>query len=155
MATEAPKRPGRPAGAKDKHPRNNKITELMSSEQIRNAKHKIIELFDARKVDNLSQAADIMNLSKMRLYSWKYRDPDWAKMLAQAEQLVADELEAKLNFVKNVPECTAIIFRLKKIRPEYRDTWKFGIIDSKVIEHLEKLQELAKQEPKKEPAENK
>lgn len=74
-------------------------------------------------------------------------------MLNVAEQIIADDLLKQLANIevtkRDMPTVNSLIFRLKKIRPEYRDSYKLEIGDSKAIEHLRKLQELLEKSAKK------
>lgn len=79
-------------------------------------------------------------------------------MLNVAEQIIADDLLKQLANIevtkRDMPTVNSLIFRLKKIRPEYRDSYKLEIGDSKAIEHLRKLQELLEKASKSEKKEN-
>lgn len=95
-------------------------------------KKSILQLLEAGEVDNLSQAAEYLGISKFAVYQWKDSDPEWNKMVKQVDQLRADDLEKKLDKMNNP---VGLIFRLKKLRPEYRDTFKIDVKN----EALEKL----------------
>jgi len=121
--------------------------ETMSPEKKLDYMHKIIDLFETRQVTTLSEAADILGIPKMKVHRWRKDDKEFRAMLDVAEELIADELLLQLadpEYTKSVPKVTSIIFRLKKIRPEYRDNYKVIVTDSKAMEHLQKLQELLK-----------
>ncbi len=139
---------GRTPGAKNKP--NIKKTEQFDPEVKAWAKAEIIRLFDADKIDDLSQASELVGVTKLALYSWRKADKTWRDLLNQAEQPIADRLLKEIlvdtmpnGKTINMPYVTARLFRIKKIRPEFRDSYKFIVEDSKVIEHLEALRKLA------------
>jgi hypothetical protein len=137
-------KPGRAKYQEDKTPDDEKLR----------IKYQIVEMLDSRVVDNLSQAADMLGISRLRLYQWKRRDSEWADLLNLADELIADDLEQRIANVKTVPECTSLIFRLKALRPDkYRDNYKFDVRDSRVLEHLAELKKLGKQARVQEVAE--
>lgn len=115
------------------------------------AKAEVLRLFDAGTIDDLSAASEHVGVSKLTLYAWRKSDKAWRQALNQAEQPIADRmlkeiLQETVNG-KNIsmPYVTARLFRIKKIRPEYRDAYKFVVEDSRVLEHLEALKKLATQ----------
>ncbi len=145
----------RTPGAKNKP--NIKKTEQFDPEVKVWAKAEIIRLFDMGKIDDLSQASELVGVTKLALYSWRKSDKTWRDLLNQAEQPIADRLLKEIlvdtmpnGKTINMPYVTARLFRVKKIRPEFRDSYHFVVEDSKIIEHLEALKALAKQEKPKE-----
>lgn len=140
------KKPGDPDYKKPgRKPGSSKLTEQMTDAQILTVKRKVLDLMEERVVDNLSQASEHTGVPKFKLYRWRAEDTLWSKQLAQIDQVIADELEEKLNHVTTVPQTTAIIFRLKKLRPEYRDNFKLEVVDSKMMDLLTELKRLAEQ----------
>lgn len=71
-------------------------------------------------------------------------------MVAQAQQIQADRLEKELDNMNNP---VARIFRLKKLRPEYRDNYRATVVSDSMEKLLTKLTEIgqkvleARQEP--------
>lgn len=147
---------GRPPGAKNKPKPKSK--EQYSPEVVLWAKTETLRLFDAGEIDSLSEASEKVGVSKLTLYAWRKSDKKWRESLNQAEQPIADRMlkEILVDTMPNgkaisMPYVTARLFRIKKIRPEYRDAYKFVVEDSRVLEHLEALKKLAiqtKQEEK-------
>lgn len=138
---------GRPKGSLNKPKPKKK--ELYDPEVVLWAKAETLRLFDASEIDDLSEAAEKVGVSKLTLYAWKKADKKWRDSLNQAEQPIADRLlreilqETVNGKAISMPYVTARLFRIKKIRPEYRDAYKFVIEDSRVLEHLEALKKLA------------
>lgn len=104
-------------------------------------KQAIIELIEAEEADNLSQACDKLKIPKLRAYQWRKQDEDWSNLLNQAEQIKADRLETELDNLKNV---VGIIFRLKKLRPEYREKYQINIRNDGLKILLEELRNLSR-----------
>jgi len=122
---EGYKKPGRISGS-------TKLVEQFTDRQIKQIKQSIIEMIECEEADNLSQAADKLNMPKTKLYFWAHTDKDWASQLKAAENIKADRLEEAIDNLHNV---VGYIFRLKKLRHEYRDSYKFDVTS----EGLEKL----------------
>lgn len=146
---------GRPPGSKNLPKPKEK--ELYDSEVVLWAKAETLRLFDAGEIDSLSEASEKVSVSKLTLYAWRKADKKWRDSLNQAEQPIADRLlreilqETVNGKAISMPYVTARLFRIKKIRPEYRDAYKFVVEDSDVLKHLEALRKLAtetKQEEK-------
>ncbi len=114
-------------------------------------KQSIIDLYDKRRVRTLSEAADCLHISKLLLFSWRRSDPVWAARLNEAENIFADELEAQLLDVElKMPQIIARMFLLKKIRPNYRDTYRDGGGTSpEFTELMEGIRDLARSESHK------
>lgn len=94
-------------------------------------------------IDNLSQAADQLGVSKTRLYQWRRNDLDWAKQLDLIDELIADELEVELRNCHIPAQITPLIFRLKALRPQkYRDNYHFEVENPKVQELLTEIKRL-------------
>jgi len=125
-------------------------------------KTNVIELMDSGQVSNLSQAAEKLSMSKMKLYWWKYVDPEWTKRLDQVNQLIADRLEKEIEEALiegkpiTMPYVTARIFRLKALRPDkYRDNFRFEVVDGKMMQLLMELKKAGQEEPQKQISETK
>lgn len=144
---------GRPIGSKTKA----KIKlPFYTPEVVKNIKLDILKLFDNGTIENLSDASEHTGVSKLMLYSWRKSDKAWRDALNQAEEPIADRLlqEILADTMPNgktisMPYVTARLFRVKKIRPEYRDAYHFVVDDSKALEHLEALRALAGKIPVK------
>lgn len=140
---------GRKPGSKNK-PKPDDL-EQFDDETVAWAKAEVIRLFDAGAIDDLSSASEHVGVSKLKLYAWRKSDKAWREQLNQAEQPIADRmLDEILQETVNgkpisMPYVTARLFRIKKIRPEYRDAYRFVVEDSRVLEHLEALKKLATQ----------
>lgn len=137
---------GRPKGVRNRpgsmkpgiKPHLTVIPNFKASEVLK-FKKVILELLEAGEVQNLSQAALYLGLPRLAPYSWKITDPEWARRVQQTDQLRADELEEKLDKLNNV---VGYIFRLKKLRPEYRDTFKLDIHNEALETLLKELKEV-------------
>jgi len=147
------KKPGDPDYVKMGFPSGaTKIVESMPVAEIISTKLKILEMFDNREIDNLSQAGNKLGLSKTRLYRWKEKDKFWSEQINQAKELIADELEQELknHDGRFMPYVTTRIFMLKALRPNmYRDNAKLDVTDSKLTALLEELKALTVKESKK------
>jgi len=146
---------GRPKGSPNKP--KAKPKEQYDAETIAWAKAETLRFFDKGEIDDLSEAAEKVGVSKLTLYAWRKADKKWREALNQAEQPIADKLlkEILADTMPNgkpisMPYVTARLFRIKKIRPEFRDSYKFVVEDSKVLEHLQALKDLATQSKQEE-----
>lgn len=141
---------GRPKGSKNK--KTSFLKDETPTEEIFRLKKEILRLFDERQVSNLSQAAEQLSISKMRVHSWRKSDPEFAKQLDVAEELLADDLEIALRECKTAAQVTAIIFLLKGLRPQkYRDNYKFEVENPKVQELLSEIKRLGEPAPEPKP----
>jgi len=102
---------------------------------IAKAKRAILERIESEEADNISEACDLLEIPKTRAHGWAKSDKHWGNLIAQAQQIKADRLEARLDTLTGKGEVIGLIFRLKKLRPEYRDTYRIDIHN----ESLEKL----------------
>ncbi len=105
-------------------------------------KQAILQLLESEAAKNLSQAADFLGIPKLRAHVWYDDDPDWAKLVRQAQQITADRLEETIDSKENI---IGLIFRLKKLRPEYRDNFKVEVHNEKTRFLLEELRQLGSQ----------
>lgn len=149
--------PNRPGGVKPGRKPGQINYPQMKDAAIIEAKGKIIALLDEGHIRNLSQAARLLGLSPMQLYSWKRNDIKWAEQVGHTDQLIADRLEEELEQALvegktiSMPYVTARIFRLKALRPKiYKDNFKLEVSDVSMKTLLTDLRNLGKQEPKKE-----
>jgi len=111
----------------------------MSPQRILQIKKAVIELLESEEADNLTEAAEKIGFSKLRLYAWARVDPEWRQLVNEAQEIKADRLEAELDRMNNP---VAKIFRLKKLRHEYRDTFHFDVRNVTVEKYLEELKKL-------------
>ena len=118
-----------------------KVVEVLSSEEIKKVKSAILDLIEAEEADNISEACEILGFPKLKAHWWTDNDPLWAGQVRQAQQIKADRLENKLD---NMNHPVALIFRLKKLRPEYRDTYRFDVTSEPLIALLKELKAVAK-----------
>lgn len=130
------------------------LPEIITTEEQLRIKREVLKLFDDREVDTLSEAADIVGISKLKLYRWRHNDPNWKTELAMAEQLIADEILRELADMKgdkDMPYAISLMFRLKKIRPEYRDSYKkIEFVNPTVEKFLKAFQDAGKKVEEKE-----
>lgn len=106
-------------------------------EDIRLAyKAKILDLLSSGQCDNLTDAANLVELPPILVHSWATYDKDFGAFVRLAREVVADQLEHKLtkheNFIPNM-------MILKGIRPMYRDNFKVDLDSSKLEELLAEI----------------
>lgn len=139
----------RPIGSKSRpgaqksgpKPKSAKIVEILTTEEILQVKQAILELIEAEEADNITEACEILGFPKLKAFYYSFDDKEWANQIRQAQQIKADRLEADLDAMNNP---VARIFRLKKLRHEYRDTYKFDLTNESLEKLLRELKELAK-----------
>lgn len=107
--------------------------------KIKALKEQIIELLEAELADNLTEACELLGISKLRVHEWFKSDPEFGQMVRSSQEIKADRLEKRLDEM-NHP--VALIFRLKKLRPEYRDTYKFNVTSESLEKLLKRLAEI-------------
>lgn len=136
----------RPKGSKNRPgsrkpgPRPGNITEFKAqSDQYRPLKTAALDLIESEEASNLTQAAKILNVQPTLLYKLEAGDPYWAEQVKIAKNIVADKLEDKIDNFNNV---VGWIFRLKMLRPEYRDSYKFDVNSTKLEQLLKELREI-------------
>lgn len=133
------KKPGRKAGfIYENYPQEKKTKEYQRLMK------ESLELIAADECQNLTQAAERLGVSPMTLYALRDKYPDWANQLKAAEQIIADRIEEALDHSKNV---VGQIFRLKKLRPEYRDSYKIDVTTTKLEQMLTDLKKLGTPTP--------
>ena len=118
---------GRPPGAKNKPggikpgPKvgRTRLRARWTVQGVKDIKQRVLDMMDAREVDNLSQAARRLGVSPSSLYQWKQADPEWGRQTEQVWNIIADELEEQLDAYEGrwMPYVTARIVRLKALRP--------------------------------------
>jgi len=81
---------GRPKGSPNKP--KAKPKEQYDAETIAWAKAETLRFFDKGEIDDLSEAAEKVGVSKLTLYAWRKADKKWREALNQAEQPIADKL---------------------------------------------------------------
>jgi hypothetical protein len=131
----------RPGSAKT-GPKYDNLPGKFTSAEVAEIKKAVINLMEAEEVDNVSQAADYLGVPKVRMYSWYRNDPEWRKEVHYIDDIKADRLESTLDKSGNV---IGIIFRLKKLRPEYRDSHKFKETSERIEQFLATLTKLAQE----------
>lgn len=109
-----------------------------------------LELIESEQADNLTEAAHILGINPTILYRLAERDATWASDIKIAQNIKADRLEADLDRMNNP---LARIFRLKKLRPEYRDNFKLDFNTEALEALLKKLAEAGKVSPAAPPEE--
>jgi hypothetical protein len=131
----------RPVGSKNRpgHNSGNKPGCIHVDHKFDQVKQAVIDLLESEEADNLSEAAKKLSVSPLVLYHLMERDKVWAEQIRVAQNIKADALEARLDVMNNP---IGLIFRLKKIRPEYRDNYKFDFNTEKLETLLKKLAEL-------------
>ena len=132
MPNEGRKKPGRPRNP-------TKIREKMPPGEMLKVKEAVLLLIEAEEADNITEACRIIGISPLKVYHWAENDAEWAGRVRQAQNIKADRLEADLDNMNNP---VARIFRLKKLRPEYRDSYKFDITSEPLEKLLKELREL-------------
>lgn len=150
---------GRPVGAQNK-PGGQKpgpklghynIVEKLTVEEVLEVKQAILQLIEAEEADNITEACEIIGFPKLKAYHYWDKDPLWKNQIKQAQEIKADRLEAKLDKA-NSP--VAAIFRLKGLRPQYRDNYKFDISSEALENLLKELKEVAHKGEQKDVAAN-
>lgn len=92
---------------------------------------------------NLTDAALKLGYSPSSAYRWGDNDPEWREQIRQVEQIWADKLLIELNNPDlKMPYALALMFQVKKIRPEYRDSHKFEVESPQFQELLTELRRL-------------
>lgn len=144
----------RTKGSRNKYPSKRLVNKgrmpTITMEEQFDQKHKIIQLLCDGTAQTISDAARQCGLKPVNVWHWGRTDPDFKDALYAAQEVLADTLERKLTDSHNfIPW----MFLLKKIRPEYKDNYRFDGTSSKMQEILEELSKLSK-EPKQLPAPN-
>lgn len=111
------------------------------SEEIPKIKDAVVALISDAKVKTLTQAAEMLVVSPVTLHRWYKTDLDWKAEVDCAQQVIADQIEIDIDRSKNV---IGQIFRLKKLRPEYRDDHRISNINKEFQELLGELRKLGK-----------
>ena len=126
--------------------RPKKATKLphMSTEEIMDTKHKILELLSSGDATTISEAARSINVEPHKVYTWGRSDPDFREAVTAAREVVADDIEKRLQ---NHPNFIPLMFLLKAYRPEFRENYRYGGTDSKLEEILGELSRKAQEEP--------
>uniref|UniRef100_A0A6M3IPR0 Terminase n=1 Tax=viral metagenome TaxID=1070528 RepID=A0A6M3IPR0_9ZZZZ len=117
-----------------------------SSRRTTELKRQCIDLIESEQCDNLSQCGDRLDVPKLVLHRWYMNDKSFSTMVDQAQQIKADRLEEKIDKINNP---VAMIFRLKKLRPEYRDNYRIDVTSEKLEDLLEELKRVG--DPPKAP----
>ncbi len=168
-----PKKPrGRPPGAKNR-PLEDRIKRLTNKlppeatkpETIIMHKTAIIQLLETKQAENLSDAAEILGIPKLTVYKWRRTDLEWAALIKEAGEIVADRLENELLASEvngkpiSMPYVLARMFRLKAIRPQlYKEKYPINVEDSKMVDLLTEIKKMGQNpssEKKKSPEEQK
>lgn len=89
-----------------------------TEEEVGQLKEQVIALIALGEAENLSQACRQLEVDPLTAYRWESTDKRFKEEVNLAQQVVADRLEEDLDRMNNP---LARIFRLKKLRPEYRD----------------------------------
>ena len=140
---------GRPKGSPNKpgyqkpgrKPHSTEIPAHFTDKQIIAYKEQILELLESELVNNLAEAADLLGIPKIRVYQWSSVDKEWASLVHVADKIRVARLEADLDRMNNP---VARIFRLKKLDPSYRDTYRVQLQDPQVEKLLQELRNLGK-----------
>ena len=148
---------GRPTGSKSKPgskkpgpKRGLNVLEITkyTLEEIKGFKTKMLEFFENGQAENISQAAEMAGVPKVRAYNWLRSDAQWAEDLKLGKEVVADKYEQELLLATAMPMVTARIFMLNGLRPDkYRANYKLVMTNPKVEALLEKLSEARQTEP--------
>jgi hypothetical protein len=104
-------------------------------------KNKVIGLIETEQADNLSEAAKVLGVKSTKLYLLAEKDKTFEEQVRIAQNIIADRLEAKLD---NSNSPGAHEFRLKKLRPEYRDNAKIDLNTDKLEKLLRELIDVKK-----------
>jgi len=134
-------------------PLKSQILEKYTPEQIRKFKENILDILEARTADTLSDACKQISVKPTKAYDWMKHDRAFKNRVNAVKEVIADEIFKQLLHIEysnnSKPSITALIFLLKGLRPEFRDTFK--IIeekDQKTRELLEELRKMSRQEKK-------
>lgn len=112
-----------------------------TEEEIGQLKEQIVALVASGEAENISQACRQLEIDPISAYRWEKTDKTFKEDVVLAQQVVADRLEEDLDRMNNP---LARIFRLKKLRPEYRDNAPQPV-SSNFQELLKELQKAGKE----------
>lgn len=129
------------------------VPDAYTPDEVSRYKVQILNLFERGEVENLSLAADVVGVPKVRAYGWLKTDTQWKENIRLASEVVADMYEQRLLGMElKKPQVTALIFILNGLRPEkYRDSYKLVAPNPGLESLLSKLAEAG--EKKEEPVE--
>jgi len=129
------KAPGRKAGS-------TRLPQFTDAE-ILDYKVEVLQLLATGEVHTISDAARKLGIDPTRVHAWAYNDKDFQEMLRLSHEVVADNIETRLQESKHfIP----LIFLLKGYRPMFRDSYKFDVSNEALEKLLGELREL--KEPK-------
>lgn len=129
--------PGHTAGRPSK---SRNLTERLTPDEQLEVKKAILLLMEAEEVRTVTEACRKISFSPLKAYHWMETDPEWAGQLKQAEQIQADRLIETLDKKEHI---LGLMFHIKKIRPEYRETAKFDISYEPLEKLLKELKDIA------------
>ncbi len=148
---------GRPKGSKNLTPEEKRIKQLSEklppestkAAKVLATKTAIIQLLETRQAENLSDAADMLGISKLQTYRWQRNDLEWAATVKAAGEIIADRLENELLASEvngkpiSMPYVLARMFRLKAIRPAlYKEKYPINVEDSKMVDLLNEIKKI-------------
>ncbi len=149
---------GRPAGSKNRQGAQKpgrktgqvRLKSLqMTDGEIMDAKYAILKALSAGQARTISEAARLINIDPVKVYFWGESDPDFRDAVKSIRQVIADELEDKLNESKNfIPW----MFLLKAYRPEYKDKYVFDTNSGNMEKLLNEIREAGKKKEEPLPA---
>lgn len=74
------------------------------------------------KTRNISKTAEAIKINPRTVYNWKESDPQFAKALLQAEQVVGDYYVGKVDDrIEKERSDILLMFMTKRYKPEFRD----------------------------------
>jgi len=137
------KKPGRKPGC------TSPVLPQYRDEEVRRFKERILELFESGEAENLSQAADRIGVSKIRVYGWRKADRQWCEDLSLVSLLIADKYEQELLQPDiKYARAYALVVMLNATHPEkFRKDYKVLVTSPKVEALLEKLKEAGRGRP--------
>jgi len=136
---------GRPKGGHNRpdskkvgrKPGRSKLPQMSSAEMV-DAKYRVLDIMQRGMAKTIADAARIAGFEPHLVYKWAFDDKDFLQMMKLTREIVADDLESKLQRHGNfIP----LMFLLKAYRPMFRDNYKIDIGTDKMEELLSELRE--------------
>lgn len=142
---------GRPKGSKshvnNKTPGVSKLGEykVLPPSMIHDLKVKILGMLESGEAETLTEAADKLGVSAVKVHDWTSRDKNFKDMLNLVDEVIADRIEKELYHHANfIPK----MFVLKAKRPEYNEKFRLDVTNPRLEDLLSELNK-AKPEPPK------
>ena len=102
-----------------------------------------MEALTSGSARTIAGAARICGIKPIQAHNWAQHDKEFHEAIEMAGQVLADDLEDELrNNANFIPK----MFLLKKLRPSYRDSYKFEFTTEPLEKLLKELKDLKKPE---------